>query len=311
LVGERLIFRPRLSERDGEVKPVILPTPALAVIWLAAPDGADRTDVLRRRLATGKRTRDTVYLRNGDTVEGVLADLDEKTVQVEVAKRTVDLPRDRVAAVALGTELASSLRPKGAYGRLVFANGNRLSLLSAICPDGRTLTGVTLFQAPVSVPLDEVIALSIEQGKAVYLSDLKPRDYEYTSYLPTALAAGLASDGGFGGRDLRVAGNTHDKGLGLRSASRVTYDIGGKYRQFEALVGLDDHTGLKGSARVGVLVDGKPQDLGIKQDLTANNGPLPVSINVAGARELTLLVEYGQGGDVQDNVNWLDARLIK
>ena len=40
-------------------------------------------------------------------------------------------------------------------------------------------------------------------------------------------------------------------------------------------------------------------------------GPLPVRVDVTGAKELTLAVEFGQGGDVEDHVNWADARLIR
>jgi hypothetical protein len=32
---------------------------------------------------------------------------------------------------------------------------------------------------------------------------------------------------------------------------------------------------------------------------------------VAGVKELTLEVEFGPNGDVQDVVNWVDARLVR
>ena len=39
--------------------------------------------------------------------------------------------------------------------------------------------------------------------------------------------------------------------------------------------------------------------------------PLAVRVPVAGVKELTLEVEFGQNGDVQDVVNWADARLVR
>ena len=83
------------------------------------------------------------------------------------------------------------------------------------------------------------------------------------------------------------------------------------YQRFEALVGLDDQTGQGGSVRIKVLVDGKPQELGWDKELTSRDQPLPIRVGVAGAKELTLVVEFGERGSVNDHVNWADARLVK
>ena len=45
--------------------------------------------------------------------------------------------------------------------------------------------------------------------------------------------------------------------------------------------------------------------------MTSRNGAVPVSLNLAGVRELTLEVDFGRDGDVGDVVNWADARLVK
>jgi hypothetical protein len=96
----------------------------------------------------------------------------------------------------------------------------------------------------------------------------------------------------------------------MHSASRLTYDLAGGYEWFEALVGLDDRTGRQGSVRVAVLVDGRPQEAG-DGDLAGCGPPRPLRVRVAGARELTLVVRFGCRGDVQDHVDWAEARLIK
>jgi hypothetical protein len=311
LEGERL--QARLPVLGGD-RPAPVPLSAVSVIWLGTPDGADDPALLRRRLATGRRASDTVLLRNGDVVEGVLTGLDEKAVQVEVDRKPVSVARSKAAAVALSTDLAAPPRPRGVYARLVLADGSRVSLASAASADGAALTGTTLFDAPVRVPVAQVVALALYQGRAVYLSDLEPRRSEQTPFLD--LAWPPVNDGSADRRDLRLGGGTYDKGLGMHSAARVTYDLAGRYRRFEALVGLDDHAGddqagRQGSARVRVLVDGKERAAGLDRDLTARDGPVPVRADVTGARELTLVVDYGDRGDVQDRVDWADARLVK
>jgi hypothetical protein len=58
-------------------------------------------------------------------------------------------------------------------------------------------------------------------------------------------------------------------------------------------------------------VDGKPQDLGGAGEAPEAAGPRPIRVNVAGARELTLIATFGRRGDVDGHVNWADARLIR
>jgi hypothetical protein len=279
----------------------------VSVVWLTAPEGTVDPDQRRRRFAAAGRARDVVLLRNGDAVEGVLAGLErDQAVRIEVEKKAVAVPFDKVAAVA--TESVSTARPKGTFGRLILADGARLSLASAECSDGKTLRGTTLFGAAVRVPLDQVAALDLHQGRAVYLSDLKPSRYEYTPYLDEQHS--YVADGSASGGELALGGGVHDKGVGMHAASRLSYDLAGRYRRFEALVGLDDRTGRGGRVRVRVLVDGKERDVGAPKELTWRDGPLPVRVDVAGAKELTLVAECGARGHVEAEVDWADARLI-
>ena len=171
------------------------------------------------------------------------------------------------------------------------------------------LAGTTLFGATVQVPLSQLVGLSIYQGRAVYLSDLQPRHYEHTPYLDVRWPFGR--DASVAGHDMRLAGSTYDKGIGLHSESRLTYDLNGRYQWFESLVGLDEQTGRQGSVLIEVLVDGKRQELGNVKELTGQAPTRAVRVNVAGAKELTLVVKFGRFADVEDHVDWADARLIK
>jgi hypothetical protein len=118
-------------------------------------------------------------------------------------------------------------------------------------------------------------------------------------------------NGNAAGRDLRLGGSVYDRGLGMHSASRVSYTIPPQIRFFEARVGLDDFLGRKGSVRARVLLDGKEQDLGLKRDLVHGEEPFFVRLDVKGARQLTLVVDFGRDGDVGDHVNWVNARFIR
>jgi hypothetical protein len=118
-------------------------------------------------------------------------------------------------------------------------------------------------------------------------------------------------DGNADGRDMRLGGSVFDKGLGMHSECRLTYDVSAGYHRFQALLGLDDVAGRAGSVRVKVLVDGRPADLGLDRELTIRDGAVPVEVPLQGAKELTLVVEFGRRSDVGDHVNWAEALLVK
>jgi hypothetical protein len=207
----------------------------------------------------------------------------------------------------LSTELARAAKPRSAYRQLVLVNGARLSVRSAESA-ADDLRATTVTGAAVRIPLAAIAAVNVYQGRAVYLSDLAPRKYEHTPYLGARWP--VANDHSVAGLDLRLGGGTYDKGVGLHSQSRVTYAVSAGARRFEAVVGLDEQTGRSGGVRVQVLADGKPL-LDPTPELNAGDMPRPLRLPLpTGAREVTLTVEFGRGGDVQDHVDWADARFV-
>jgi hypothetical protein len=304
---DQVRFRATLGTGHEADQELTIPLSALAVIWFQAPPA--HGDPTRQWLYENRR-KDKVLLNNGDTVVGSVVGMKAITQPLvfQDDKRETSIEASHLIALAMNTDLARSLRPRGTYARLVLVNGCRLALLSAQADD-RELRGKTLFGSEVRIGWDQIVALDIRQGKAVYLSDLKPKSYEHTPYL--GLRWNYEMDRSVAGLPLRLNGSQFDKGIGLHSESRLTFALGGNYRRFESLVGLDDQTGQGGNVRIAVLADGKPKDLGPARDLASATGPHPLRVDVTGVKELTLVVEFGPGGDIHDHVDWADARLIK
>jgi hypothetical protein len=307
LAGETLHFR---HDNLEEGKEASLPLAAVSLLWRIAPDKTLDAEKLRRRLALEKRTRDTVCLRNGDVVAGVLVELNDKNVVVKVDQRQVTVKTPQVAYIAFNTEFTEPLRPKGTFARLILqgdqpGRGGRLTLTSASA-DETTLTGTTVFGARVRAPLRDIAALDLHSSHFVYISDLKKSKYVFHPYLDASWP--FTRDGNVAEHDLRLAGSTYDKGIGMHSHSRLSYRLSGTYRRFEALVGLDDNDGQRGDVRIRVLADGEPV---LDRAVTSRDGAVPVNLSMEGVRELTLEVDFGRDGDVQDVVNWVEARLIR
>jgi hypothetical protein len=306
----RLFFHvatPLLGPAGQGVK---VPRGFVSVLWLVPPPATD-ADLLVRSLLTGTRNQDLVLLTNGDRVEGKVTAIDSaKGCTVQAGQREVSVAFGQVAAIAFNTELQSRFRPLKTYSHVVLASGGRLSFASLhLDADKNRLEGKTLFGARLQFPLAHLVGLEPRMGPVVFLSDRKPKSYQHTPFLDVSWP--LMTDAAVTGRPLRLAGSTFDKGLGTHSQCRITYALDGGYRWFEALVGLDERTGKRGRARIGILVDGKEQDLGWNKELTAKDAPLPLRIDVRKARELTLVVRFGSFGDVEAHVNWADARLLR
>ena len=175
------------------------------------------------------------------------------------------------------------------------------------------ISGTSAFGAGVQIPLNDVIALDIHGGKATYLSDLKPKQETIEQY--GELKWPLVADRNVHGQPLRLNSpfgvQTFDKGLGTHSRTTLVYDLSGKYRRFETVVGLDAYSGKRGAVDITITVDGKEIPIDGLKRMTAQTLPKTLSIDVTKARQLTLLVDFGSGGDVQDDVNWCDARLVE
>ncbi|QEL17349.1 NPCBM/NEW2 domain-containing protein [Limnoglobus roseus] len=292
-----------------------IPLPAVQVLWLT-PIPAEASDFPDRYLwLEAGRKSDVVLLRNGDAVAGDI----EKFLaggSLQIRRKTdglsAVLEANAVAAVALNPGLGAIRKVKGPFGRVVLTDGSRISFATATA-DATTLRGSTFFGTAVELPVDRIVSLDIQQGKAANLADLKPKSEAIEPF--NDLAWPWQANRTVKARPLRLATklgtSTFDTGLGTHPRTTLTYALYGKYRRFTALVGLDSETGQRGTAKVRILVDGQEQPLESLAKLTAVGGPIPVSVDLAKAKELTLVVDFGPGGDVQADVNWADARLIE
>jgi hypothetical protein len=289
-----------------------IPLSSVLVVWRQGPDRTAAPEKLRRALLAAKRAKDTVLLRNGDRIEGTLNGIGQE-VEIEVNKKRQKVKWTQVAAIAMSTELADRPKAPPLAGRLTLtatqrASSARLTVTAPSVVKGE-LRARTTFGAIVRVPLERVAAIEMVGGRVVPLSSLKPSKYEYRPYLDEKF--NYALDASVMGRDLRVGGSGYEHGVSMHAHSLLTYELDGKQERFEALVGLDDVDGRKGSVKVRVLLDGKEVDLGQKGDLSRKVGPWRVSVPLASAKTLTLEVLLGDNGPVQAVVNWVDARLIR
>ncbi len=278
-----------------------VPLSTIRSVWFTSPP--------ETVLDSGKE--DVLLLRSGDTRRGTIERLTPDPATV-VMKGSDGVPLAKLSAIVFDPTLARIRKQKTSYAKLVLANGTRITL-NAAQADANMVSGTSAFGASVQIPLNDVIALDIHGGKATYLSDLKPK--QETAEAFGDLKWPHVADRNVHGQPLRLNSpfgvQTFDKGLGTHSRTTLVYDLAGKYHRFETVVGLDAYSGKRGAVDITISVDGKEIPIDGLKRMTAQTLPKTLSIDVTKARQLTLLVDFGPGGDVQGDVNWCDARLVE
>ena len=291
-------------------KGIYLYVPYVVAAFWSLPDGVDDAELFFAQVESQTRKRDVVYLRNGDRIEGTLTGLGARSGSVmNVAGQRVETPWSKIAGLAWNSERAVRPRSKKPLARVVLEGGARMSVTDLrLDAKSRRWTGKPLFGPKLDWPGENLIAVDMQNDCVIDLADLAPAQYRQRPYVgePWALGRNLAATG----RALQLAGSTFEKGIGLHAPARVTYKLDGKYDRFDAIVGIDEHS-RRGRAKISLDLDGKHVELHDGRELGSKDAPFSVRQGVRGVHELTLIAELGSFGDVQANVNWAKARLIR
>jgi alpha-galactosidase len=109
------------------------------------------------------------------------------------------------------------------------------------------------------------------------------------------------------GGPLSVAGTRYSKGIGTHSVSVFRLKLGGKALRFSAMGGLDDEASPEGSVVFEVWVDGKKKaETGV---MRRGMAAASLSVDLKGARELTLRVSDAGDGINYDHADWISPVL--
>ena len=299
----------------GELK---LPLESVAGVVFLPPAGRRQTDQLLDRLARAAGKSDRLLLHNGDEITGRFDAIDEETVTVEADVEPLKIRIDRIAALVFNPDLKRAGESRGRRAWAGFSDGSRL-IVTRLLLDTRSVQLTTTAGQTCNALPKKLVCLQPLGGRVTYLSDLKPAGYRYVPFLSRRNPAGelrwpYRDDRNVDGGRLRCGGRLYLKGLGMHSYGRLTYLLGDQpYHRFQAELGIDDSTSGGGSVRFRVYVDGRKKYPVDADDTPIRGGDAPVSISVdlTGAKQLDLVVDFADRADELDHADWLDARLAK
>ncbi len=296
----------RFAAEFGSKQEVTVPLSALVAVWLTKSRAEAEPNASDLDLAVRKRSSDEVTLNNGDVVRGTIVSMENGAIVVEATGGTKKLPVERVTAITLSSDLTRNVKPKGALAHVALSNGARVTLTEMALQDGR-LVGKSAAGQTVWLLLADVVSVSMVGGRSVYLSELKVIQYEHTPYL--SITWPFTRDRNTAGGWMRLGGEAFDRGIGMHSQSLVAYAVPPGATRFETWVGLDTVAGARGRVTAVAKVDGR--DVFGPVELTGGQPAKRVVVALkSSVKELSLHVDFGAGADVQDHVNWADARFV-
>ncbi|MBV9851554.1 MAG: NPCBM/NEW2 domain-containing protein [Armatimonadetes bacterium] len=110
------------------------------------------------------------------------------------------------------------------------------------------------------------------------------------------------------GNPLALNGRVYPHGVGTHANSDMAISLHGAATRFEAMVGVDDEKKGHGSVTFTVLVDGRPK---VETPVLHGGGaPQVISVDLTGARTMTLRVGDGGDGIDSDHADWAGAQIV-
>lgn len=295
-----------------------LEIPTRTIRWVRFSPPLDHDAKLARQWSDITETNASgdllVVRKNGelDYLEGVQGDIDAEICKFELDKELVPVKRPKVEGVVYFHSTVASL--PDAIGQLHALDGSHVLLHSATLGDGAVQVaspgGVS-----TSWPLDQITRLDFTSGKIAYLSDLKPESASYVPFLGfKADVPSLAEfyafrrDESFEQNPLRMDGKTYRKGLALQSRTVLTYKLPGKFRVFNAVVGIDDSVRDGGSVYLEIKGDGKTL---WKGEVRGTEPARALELELGGTKRLEIVADFGEDLDIGDRLDLAEARVMK
>jgi hypothetical protein len=96
--------------------------------------------------------------------------------------------------------------------------------------------------------------------------------------------------------------------LAIHSRTAIVYRLAGHYRRFRATAGIDPLASSGAHVELIITADDEPR---LMCEITKEDNPISIDVDVAGARRLRILVDFGQNLDIGDRLHLGDARLTK
>ena len=279
-----------------------------AIIWRDS-------DTVQQAIANPSTEIDRVIVDvdgNPQTVNGIVEAITKESVSVNYKGNLKSIGIAKVNAIVLAD--TGYQAPAGVLASLQTTGGSQffgsIQSWSKAQQDSAIVLAINKQGATIAIPVANVNEIQIQSDRLLFLSNVEPVSVRETTDFVEArpFQRGRSVTGG----KLQIRGaddkpTVFSQGIGAQATSELTYTNDKKFNRLLATVGIDLATKGRGDCRVVVKTDGVEV---FNQQLTAQDDPIELDVDVANASRVSLVVLPGREFDLADHVVWGNARLV-
>jgi NPCBM/NEW2 domain len=293
--GEDLIWKNRLLRE--------IPIPLRRIVSLSRTGGPQPQPPPKQ---------DTVSLRNGDVVTGVISDLTDEKLTIQTDNGGSDVPLASVKEIDFAAAGSSATGAGHGY-RVQLDDGSTISVADAVESDEKlSLQFAGKTPLNLQVPIAHVTGIEQLNGPVSWLSSRTPSESLQIPYFGSEQSWPAMMDLTVDGLPIILAGERIDRGIGVHAYSRLTFPIESGWVAFRTQFAIDsrpESPRTLADVTVRILLDGH---VAFEQPHVRCDSPAPViQLDLKGAKTLTLEADYGDAGDTQAHLNWIEPALLR
>jgi hypothetical protein len=293
-----------------------LPLAAVSYVLNDAQDAKNREEW--QKLLSKRGKGDLLAIKAADGVvnplEGTLGEGDAQgdTIGFETSTGKKARPRlDRIHGMAFLRQPNSDVAPTLCKAQDLSRDLLMVAKLT-MSEQGYGLT--TVAGAKAEFPFKSFTRWDFSKGKLTYLSDLEPKTTETSN---VERVEHYRRDKNLDGEPIQLPQKNEDgvlalrmfaKGLSMHAYTELQYDIGGEYKEFKAILGVDPK--VQGDSHVKVTIEGDGKEL-LTVEINRKDEPRPITLDVKNVKQLRIVVASAGLLDLGNHVCLADAKVSK
>lgn len=249
-----------------------------------------------------------------DHLDGFVGDISATQVNFVLGDNSSAVERSRVFAVLYARNATASRQPTCS---LALTDGKKIQT-SALSWDGKKFSAKLMAGVKIPVPLKLVQNLDYSLGKIAFLSQMEPRETQYTPFFDTPADRDLMrirKDRNQDGKPITIGKKEFRRGLWIHSKTYLRYRIAQNYSKFQAIAGIERIAASRGRGDVHLVISGDGKKL-FESDILWSEVPRKLDLDVSGYRDFEILVDFRSlegrlDHGISDHLALGDAKFIK